>query len=86
MSYDSEHDISLAVRRATGDDLRDNAAVVVFDEGMARLDEIMGKANPGWSVGRITDYDLATDDSVIVHHFDTDTSAPVPRVNLWVFR
>lgn len=85
MSYESEHDISLAVRRATEDDLRENAAVVVYDEGMARLDEVMGKPNPGWSVGRVTDYDLASEDSVIVHHFDTDTSAPVPRENLWVF-
>ena len=85
MSYDSEHDIALAVRRATPDDIRDNAAVVVYDEGIARLDEIMGKPNPGWSVGRITDYDLVTEESVIVHHFDTDTSAPVDRTDLWVF-
>lgn len=85
MSYNSEHDIALAVRRATPDDLVNNATVIVYDEGMAGLDEILGKPNPGWSVGRVTDIDLASETDVIVHHLDTDTSAPVARKNLWVF-
>ena len=85
MSYDSEHDISLSVRRATLTDLRPNAAVVVYDEGMEAIDRIVGKPNPGWSVGRIFDFDQANADSVIVHHFDTDTAAPVDVANLWVF-